>query len=158
MNHDKIISSSVRSFLDDNFFNRIRQQPSTALTAVLERRLKQFDSKRITQRIKLAEVILSLTPRLKIPGSLAVKHTYWVFPILCEHPGKLMHHLWHRGFDATKGGSSLYVVEAPKNRPETVPTQAKQMFQQLLYLPFYVGLTLSEVEQLAITLDEYIDA
>lgn len=158
VSHDEIISNSVRGFPNDIFFDRIRQQPSIALLAVLTRRLEQFSHKRIAERINLAKTLLSLTPMLEAPGSLAANHTYWVFPILCEHPEKLMYYLWRRGFDATKGGSSLYVVDAPADRPEMAPTQAKQMFEQLLYLPFYAGLSLQEIEQLAIALKEYLAA
>lgn len=156
VSHDEIISNNVRGFPDDIFFEQIRQRPSVALLAVLARRIEQFNSKQIAERINLAKTLLALAPTLKTPGELATKHTYWIFPILCEHPEKLMHYLWHRGFDATKGGSSLHVIDAPVDRPEMTPTQAKQMFQQILYLPFYVGLSLSEIEQLAIALEEYL--
>lgn len=155
VSHDSIISNSVRGFPGDRVFSQIRQQPSTVLLALLKRRIEQFDAKRITERVRLAKMLLSLAPMLKTPGSLAIHHTYWVFPILCEHPDSLMHHLWRHGFDATKGGSSLYVVEAPADRPESVPTKAQQMFQQLLYLPCYTGLSSQEIERLAIALKEY---
>ena len=158
VSHDKIISNSVRGFPGDSFFSQIRQQPSIALLALLIRRIEQFDAKRIAERVRLAKRLLSLAPMLETPGNLATEHTYWVFPILCKHPEKLMHHLWRHGFDATQGGSSLYAIDAPADRSEMRPAQAKQMFQQLLYLPLYPGLSLREIEQLAIALKAYLTA
>ncbi|NEQ44408.1 MAG: hypothetical protein F6K00_12950 [Leptolyngbya sp. SIOISBB] len=154
-NHDHIISQSVRGFPGDHFLNRIRHRPSSALLALLERRLTRFDPHRITQRINLAEQLINLAPSLKLAGSQALAHTYWVLPILCPSPEELMHYLWSRGFDATQGGASLYVVEPPADRPELNPVEAQQAFRQLLYLPVYVGISVQDIEQLADVLAAY---
>ncbi|MBP0020511.1 MAG: DegT/DnrJ/EryC1/StrS family aminotransferase [Cyanobacteria bacterium SBLK] len=151
---DRLISNSVRGFSSDDFFARIRQRPCSALLALLARRLQCFNRERIRQRTKLAEQAIALIPSYERPGSEASEHTHWVFPILCPDPERLMRHLWDRGFDATRGGSSLYVVEAPENRPEMTPTEAKRAFQQLLYLPIYTGVSLPEIERLARALND----
>ncbi len=65
-----------------------------------------------------------------------------------------MRYLWGKGFDATQGGSSLYVVAPPVDRPELAPVEAQQVFQQLLYLPVYVGLSSQHIERLAAALNE----
>lgn len=155
LNHDHIISKSVRGFAGKDFFVRIRQRPSAVLLALLERRLKRFEPDRIAERVRLAEQLIQLTPDLKRPGSKASEHTHWVFPILCDCPEGLMHYLWHKGFDATQGGSSLYVVEPPANRLELDPIEAKQAFSQLLYLPLYPGMSSKDIKRLACALHEY---
>ncbi|MEM9162036.1 MAG: DegT/DnrJ/EryC1/StrS family aminotransferase [Cyanobacteria bacterium P01_F01_bin.4] len=155
LNHDRIISQSVQGFAGRDFFVRIRQQPSAVLLALLERRLKRFEPDRIAERVSLAEQLIQRTPGLKRPGSKASEHTHWVFPILCDCPEQLMYYLWHKGFDATQGGSSLYVLEPPANRTEMDPIEAKQAFSQLLYLPLYPGMSLGDIERLALALHEY---
>lgn len=155
LNHDRLISQSVRGFSGDNFLNQIRQKPCAVLLLLLERRLKGFDPQKIVERIKLAEYLIKRSPALRRPGSQAAQHTHWVFPILCDCPQQLMHTLWRNGFDATQGGSSLSVVEPPPNRPEMNPTEAKQVFEQLLYLPVYVGLSLQDIERLAQLLNQF---
>ncbi len=154
-NHDQMISRSVRGFPGDDLFRQIRQRPSSALLALLDRRLSRFNPDQISQRVALAKQLISLTPTLQRPGSDAVEHTHWVFPILCERPEELMHYLWRNGFDATQGGSSLSVVAPPMDRPELTPTQANQAFQQLLYLPIYVGISSQQIERLACALNAY---
>ncbi len=154
-NHDQMISRSVRGFPGDDLFRQIRQRPSSALLGLLERRLRRFNPERIAQRVALAEQLIRLTPTLKHPGRNASAHTHWVVPILCERPEDLMHYLWRKGFDATQGGSSLSVVAPPMDRPELAPTEANQAFQQLLYLPIYVGLSAQQIEQLASALNQY---
>ena len=153
--HDRLISNSVRGFQGEDFFTRIRQRPSSALLALLERRLRRFDPNSIAQRVRLAEQLIRLTPSLRRVGSRASEHTHWVFPVLCDCPEELMHYLWSEGFDATQGGSSLYVIDPPANRPELKPVEAQQAFQQLLYLPIYIGISSQDVERLADVLNEY---
>ena len=155
VNHDRLISNSVRGFSGDAFWQQIRQRPSLAVLALLERRLRQFDTARITERIQLAEQMSHLNPSLELPGRQAFQHTHWVFPILCDAPEQLMVYLWRKGFDATQGGSSLYVVDAPANRPETEPLEAKRAFQRLLYLPVYPGLSSRDLERLADAISEW---
>lgn len=155
VNHDRLISKSVRGFSGDTFLQKIRQRPSPALLMLLERRLRQFDSAHIAERIQLAKQMTQLSPSLEVPGLQAFQHTYWVFPILCEAPEQLMRYLWRKGFDATRGGSSLYVVNAPVNQPETDPVEAKRAFQRLLYLPIYNGMSSRDLERLAEAMHEW---
>ncbi|MEL6383152.1 MAG: DegT/DnrJ/EryC1/StrS family aminotransferase [Cyanobacteria bacterium J06626_18] len=155
INRDRLISNSVRGFSGDAFWQKIRQRPSAALLALLERRLQQFDPVTITERIQLVEQVIQLQPSWELPGQQAFRHTHWVFPILCDAPEHLMAYLWRQGFDATRGGSSLYVVDAPVNRPETDPVEAKRAFQHLLYLPVYAGLSSQDLNRLVEAIHEW---
>ncbi|MBE7380806.1 MAG: DegT/DnrJ/EryC1/StrS family aminotransferase [Leptolyngbya sp. SIO1E4] len=155
MNHDRLIGNIVRGFPGNKFFTQIRQRPSSALLLLLERRLTRFDPGRIVARIDLAEQLIRLTSSIRRPGSRACDHTHWVFPILCDSPEQLMHSLWRQGFDATQGGSSLYVLDPPANCPELYPVAAKQIFQQLLYLPVHEGMSPQDIERLANALNKY---
>ena len=148
-NHDRVVASSVRGFPGDRLLMQIRQRPSTPLLVLLTRRLRQFDQCQIADRQALAEKAIALMPGLRRPGDRALHHTHWVFPILHEQPEQLMMYLWQQGFDATQGGSSLYVVPPPPTHPDMRAVAAEQAFQQLLYLPIYVGVSPQEIARLA---------
>jgi len=48
-----------------------------------------------------------------------------------------MRFLWERGFDATRGTSSLGLMEAVPERPEVQPEMARELLAQLLFVPVY---------------------
>lgn len=154
-NHDQIISGSLRGFAGKDFFTRIRRRPSAPLLALLERRLKHFDSAHIQKRAQIAMSAIDLLDTVKRPGEQAQYHTHWVFPIQHEFPEQLMRFLWTRGFDATRGASSFCVVDPPTSRPEMTPTEARKTFVRLVYLPVYVGVSRSEVQRLAHAISDF---
>jgi perosamine synthetase len=145
--HDAVISGSVRGFAGPGFFDKIRQRPSAPLLRLLERRFKNFDRSGIAERTRLARQTIDLLPDLERPGDEAAFHTYWVFPVLDDDPERLIHHLWARGIDATRGASSLSVVASPEDRPETAPAEALAMFARLLYVPVDAGLARRGIER-----------
>jgi len=147
--HDNLISQALRGFAGSDFFVRIRQQPSYPLLALLERRLKQFDSASIEQRIAVAHTIIELMPNIRLLGEKANNHSYWVFPIQVEQPDNLMRHLWQKGFDATRGASSLYVVKPPAHRHQWRPIEAQETMEKVLYLPVYPGVSVRDLKRLA---------
>lgn len=147
--HDAVISGSVRGFAGPGLFDKIRQQPSAPLLRLLERRFENFDRGRIAERIASARQAIEALPDLERPGDEAAFHSYWVFPVLSDDPERMIHHLWARGIDATRGASSLFVVAPPGDRPETGPAEALAMFARLLYVPVDSGLGLRGVERLA---------
>jgi dTDP-4-amino-4,6-dideoxygalactose transaminase len=152
--HDVIVSGSVRGFAGPGFFGRIRQSPSFPLLALLARRLKRCDRTGIEERSALARVAIGLLPAVERPGDQAPWHTHWVFPIQEDEPELLISSLWARGFDATRGASSLWVVDPPEGRPEMEPSQARRAFARLLYLPVHPGLRRRDVKRLARSIQE----
>lgn len=152
--HDAVISGSVRGFAGPGFFDRIRQRPSFPLLALLARRLKRCDPEGIEERAALARRAICLMPAVERPGDRAPWHTHWVFPIQEDEPEMLIPALWARGFDATRGASSLCVVEPPADRPEMEPVHARRAFSRLLYLPVHPGLRRRDVERLAQAVQE----
>ena len=145
--HDAVISGSVRGFAGPGFFDKIRQRPSAPLLRLLERRFRNFDRSGIAERTRRARQTIDLFPDLERPGDEAAFHTYWVFPVLDDDPERLIHHLWARGIDATRGASSLCVVAPPEDRPETDPAEALAMFARLLYVPVDAGLARRDAER-----------
>ncbi len=147
--HDDVLSASLRGFPDPAFFQRIRRQPGYPLLALLERRLKNFDASSIEKRTATAEAALRRMPSISRPGSDAALHTHWVYPIQSTDPDALMRHLWNLGLDATRGASSLSVVDPPRTRPHLIPLHAKSVMKDVLYLPVYPEAPDGDMERLA---------
>ena len=135
LDHDHMINGATRGFAGPHFFERIRRQPSGPLLAVLERRLRTFDPRRIAERAARGDFLVSLLPRgLQRPGGEVQGHTHWVFPILAEDPRRVIASLAKAGFDATQGGS-LRVIAPPPDRPELDPRAARAAAAKTVFLP-----------------------
>jgi dTDP-4-amino-4,6-dideoxygalactose transaminase len=154
-NHDAVIGGAVRGFAGPEFFANIRRQPSYPLLRLLARRLRTFDPARIERRIASANTAIGLLPETDRPGCRAGHHSHWIFPIQSPSPDDLMKHLWHHGFDATRGASSLAVVEPPADRPETRPDEAGRAMEGVLYLPVYPDLSEADLRRLALAVTSF---
>lgn len=145
--HDAVLSRSVRSFAAADFFERIRRQPSAPLLSLLARRLSQSQVACRERRVALARAILDGMPDRTSPGAAAAEHTWWLIPILDQDPDPLIQRLWQHGFDATRGASSMGVIEADEPGAATLPT-AREIVRQLVYLPCDPRLTPTEIMRL----------
>lgn len=148
IDYDALISRSVRGFGGSGFLAKIRAQPSAALLALVERRLETYSQQRIEKRRRLGLQALELLSNVTIPGSDNPSHTFWVFPVLCDEPEELRKHLIACGFDATRGASSMSVVE-PSNAGYQRAIHAQRELGRLLYLPVYPGVAVAELKRLA---------
>lgn len=134
-NHDQVISHALRGFPGPDLLAKIRRRPSSPLLALIEHRITTFDDACLVRRASDARTLLGSLQQVPYPGQSASAHTYWVVPICPADPDALMTRLWNAGFDATRGASSLGVVEPPASRPESAPVNASRTMQRLLYLP-----------------------
>jgi perosamine synthetase len=149
VDHDRFISESVRGFAPGDFLQRIRQRPCAPLLSLINRRIRRYSTASIDARADIARKVLrGLAPGCT-PGEAADLHTYWVFPIRCAEPDRLVRQLQNLGFDATRGTSSLCALPPPDSRPETRAAQAEQAMQQIVYLPVYPGLRARDLRRLA---------
>lgn len=147
--HDDVINGAVRGFAGPDFIKRIRRRASYPLLALLRRRLTGFKHSSITARIASADFAISLLPDVRRPGRRAVVHSHWVFPIQTPEPDVLMARLWKAGFDATRGASSLHVIEPPPGRPDSAPRTAAMAMCEVLYLPVYPGVPARALRRMA---------
>ncbi len=145
--HESVIGKSVRGFAGPRFFSQIRQQPSRALLALIARRLARFDFARIEERRRSARSFLAQLPEGVPVGGDANDHSFWVMPILSEDPDRLVRYLWGRGFDATRGQSSMIVVDFP-GEDARGPGMAREIYGSLLYLPDVGNLSDSDIRRL----------
>lgn len=135
--HDLILSAALRGFPGPAFFRRIRMQPCYPQLALLERKLKNFRPSSIEARAATAQDVQCLMKGVPRPGSEASEHSHWVYPIQSTKPDVLMRLLWNGGLDATRGASSLFVVDPPPTRPDLAPRHAESVMKDVLYLPVY---------------------
>ncbi|MDI3339850.1 MAG: aminotransferase class I/II-fold pyridoxal phosphate-dependent enzyme [Sphaerobacter sp.] len=147
--HDAIISGALRGFPGPGLMAKIRQQPATPLLALMERRITRFDPHQIARRRQVGKAAIGALPGLAIPGARAAQHSHWVFPVQAPAPDRLMRQLWRHGFDATRGASSMSVVDPPPDRPELEPCAARRVMDQVLYLPVYPGISPRDLARLA---------
>jgi perosamine synthetase len=153
--HDQIINGAVRGFPGPDFFQQIRKQASFPLLTLLERRLRESDSKGISMRVSVAETASRLMPQIRRPGVSAQRHTHWIYPVMDESPDELVEYLWQKGFDATRGASNLYAVPSPASHPDSTPKEALNVMEQILYLPVYAGVTDRDLKTLARVITSY---
>jgi perosamine synthetase len=145
----------VRGFPGPDFFQQIRKQASFPLLTLLERRLRESDSKGISMRVSVAETASRLMPQIRRPGVSAQRHTHWIYPVMDESPDELVEYLWQKGFDATRGASNLYAVPSPASHPDSTPKEALNVMEQILYLPVYAGVTDRDLKTLARVITSY---
>ncbi|NCT70130.1 MAG: DegT/DnrJ/EryC1/StrS aminotransferase family protein [Xanthomonadaceae bacterium] len=130
--HDRVLSASVRSFVDGDLLPQLRRQPAHALLALMDRRLRLYDASKLFRRIEAAVAASNSLGAGSIPGILAQPHCHWVLPFQCPDPDALMAHLFRHGFDATRGAASLYAVQDAMGN---APTAAERMMAEMVYLP-----------------------
>ena len=153
--HDVVISGALRGFSGPAFFDKIRRQPSYPLLALLERRLRTFDDRRIQRRRSIAETTLASLPTATHVGPDACDHSYWIFPIASSAPDALTRHLWTQDFDATRGATSLAVLSPPREHPDLTAPEATESLCRMVYLPVHVGTSRSQLERLARTVSDF---
>lgn len=135
--YDEVLKDLARSFPGNDVLSRIRVRPATPLLSLLARRLER-PSGRIAARAAAGRALAQrLGSELDRPGAGVALHTHWLFPVTVEDRGALRDHLRRAGFDATSGTSSLRVVPAPEERPDTIPVRAEALLERILFVPAY---------------------
>jgi dTDP-4-amino-4,6-dideoxygalactose transaminase len=146
---DSLLANAVKGFPGPALLSRIRRRPSTALLALVERRLRLFDRSRLGRRERLGEYVADGLPKsLFHPGHAAVERTHWVFPVVAPDRAHLTTSLRRRGFDAASATSSLAAVPAPHDRPELVPQNAVRIMSEIVFLPLYPELDEAELDEM----------
>jgi perosamine synthetase len=137
------------------FRERFHKRPSAPLIAVLARRLERFDACRLARRADLgADMAARLPATLYHPGRRAHGHTHWVFPVVAAEPERLVSGLRRRGFDASRGTSSIVAVAPPEDRPDLAPRRSAALLAGAVFLPVYPELPERAVAELLTTLAE----
>ena len=140
---DALVEGAVRAFPlqepERVFLRRLRQRPCAPLLAMLSRRLRTFDRRRLAGRAAAGErVAHGLRLADAHPGGWSRRRTHWLFPVVVPDPASLVEDLRQRAVDASQATSSIAVVEAPAEH--SPPTDALRMMSGIVFLPVYPDL------------------
>ncbi|MEC4803772.1 MAG: aminotransferase class V-fold PLP-dependent enzyme [Jaaginema sp. PMC 1079.18] len=143
---DRAIASLARGFAAGELLPKLRYRPPSPMIALLRRRLRsRWDSQ---GRQKTAQMFLScLNNAVLIPGQQTEYHSFWLVAIATHNPTQSIVKLRQNGFDATQGATSL---RAMSNCPI-----AKQILDQILYLPISPFMPESTLLRLAEIINHY---
>src|SRR5437588_4413709 len=152
------VIAKMRGLDEKDWLKEIQKQCSFPLLALLARRLRTFDVARLNERIRVGEEFAKSLPReISYPGNRAAFHSFWVFPILVEARERFMAELHKRGFDGTASGSALSVIDPPPGREDLEPSQTREAYRKLLYLPVYPNVPRRERKRLSKTIAEIFE-
>ena len=137
-NFDDFVSWLLRGFGNgEHWLRQIRYRPSSAMLAVMHRRLMQTRHKvanSVAERRRRCEQLHQV-----LAGSSNVvtpvfrnnpNHAYWLYPILVDDPDAMCRYLRNGGYDATRGASQLLCIGSADLCP-----QASRLLRQAVYLP-----------------------
>lgn len=158
---DVVINSLTRGFSQGDILSKIRYRPPHRMVELLSRRLRGCNINWFKQRESKARKFLAmLLPEIPCPGNKAEYHSFWVLPILVSNPESLMAHLREKGFDATRGNTSLICIEdlrSPDKQSASHPVKGKHLIDHVLYLPVSESLPEQELEHLATLINEFYE-
>ena len=141
--HDGVASTMARGFAGPNFFERIRQQPSSPLLKLLEGKLRNFDPKFTGKRRDLGRQFCeAVGSDVFVLGSEMERQTWWVLPLLIDDPKPLVKKLWDAGFDASNNCSLHSIVD-----DET--STATSILRHIVFLPLQTCMPEREVIRMA---------
>jgi dTDP-4-amino-4,6-dideoxygalactose transaminase len=146
---DAMLGAAVRGFPGAEFFDRIREQPPSGLFALLQRRLRMTERTRtsVARRVASAAIADDAMQSVWRPGRRAALHTHWLYPIASERPEALVAHLRQRGFDATRGASTMYAVPPPDAECASAG-EAQRFMERIVYLPVHARMSAPELRSL----------
>lgn len=145
--YEDTISDAARGVAKLGSAKKIRYQPSAALLALQERRLRRWHADSHAPHVHAGELLRQfLGDAVTCPGIRNTPHKYWVFPILAEDPPAMISALRDAGFDGANLPRSA-TVAPPEGRPDLDPTTARQALAKLVILPCYPGMPTAELER-----------
>jgi len=161
------VVSLMRGFPDrEKLMERLREQPSSALLAVLHRRLRDLDVERFQLHQDKCDLLIDLlpsSPSCQIPGYLAPVRNHWLLPVLMGRPGsddaadvaEIQRLLNENGVDAYRGATQLALVPLPeeevpgKGELVQTPGVAADMMARTLYLPMHRAVPERDIVRMA---------
>jgi perosamine synthetase len=139
---DRSIGSLTRGFNPGDIQSQLHYRPPVGMLRLLRHRFANLDLSRFDRRERAARNFFARLDRSDLqPGNKATRHSYWVVPIMTEHPRLLMETLRAAGFDPTTGATSLKAIGSGA-------IQAERMINSVLYLPISPALPASEIDRI----------
>lgn len=141
---DDVLAALTRGFSaadDAAFFASVRRRPCSALVRLLSHRLESFDARALDARAAAGERVAAAVGGARaVPGGRQPRRTHWLLPVSGPAPDALVAHLRSRGFDATRGASSLVAVEPAPEAPRADAPACREVMRSVVYVPGYAAL------------------
>lgn len=127
---DTVIGQAARGFAGSGpLVEALRRAPPPRLLRLLARRLAHWTPRPppgVAAAAASGLAALAIVPGHAAPGG------WWVMPVLCARPERLVAALRRRGLDATRGATSLRVLAADGVDP---PREASRLMAEVVYVP-----------------------
>lgn len=138
---DKMIGGAARGFSGPDLMTALRVRVADRLLVLLARRIADAGREEEKRR-RIAQAFLARLPAsLTAVGSSAARHAFWLLPLACSDPDRVIERLRGAGFDATRGTTSLRCLDP------TLP-EATQLMRRIVYIPHPSELTEGSRERL----------
>ena len=106
----------------------VRHRPPLRLLRLLDRRLRRWKA----PPDATSAVVERLSRILPVPGLAGRPSHWWLAPILSNNPDQLIAALRRKGYDATRGTTSMRAITDDAGR---TPPQATRLIESVVYLP-----------------------
>jgi dTDP-4-amino-4,6-dideoxygalactose transaminase len=147
--YEDALADRVRDVAPLKKAKNLRFQPSAAMLALLDRRLRLFDEETLKRRTRKGERLRDLlNGSVVLPAQANPHHDYWVFPLLVSNPRTFIDGLRAEGFDASDLPRSQHIA-APEDRPALEPKTAAAAIRDLIVVPCYDAMPDSEIDRQA---------
>ena len=123
---DAVLGKLARGFSGGDLLSNIRRRPPPRLLALLARQAGEDDS--VADRRRVCEAFLASLPGGFRIGDAAQSHVHWVLPLAVPDPDAFIRILRRRGFDATRGATSLRAFTG-------TDTYCGALMDHIVYLP-----------------------
>jgi dTDP-4-amino-4,6-dideoxygalactose transaminase len=147
--YENAISDNVRNVAPLGKAKQRRYQPSSAMLALMHRRLSNFvEGSLETRAAKGRQLRDLLDGAVVMPAQGTNYHDYWVFPVLVDDPNTFIKRLRENGFDGANLPRSQ-AVPAPDYAEHLTPNVAAQVLSDLVVVPCYPGMPEKEIRRQA---------
>jgi perosamine synthetase len=141
-NHDRLASNMARGFAGPGFFQKIRKRPATPLLSLLAHKLESWHESEAERRRAHGQFLLNaLGNEFHVLGSGMIRQTWWVFPVLVDHPEMVVPKLWEAGFDGTNY-CSLHAIFQDDD------STARKILRHIVFLPLNPDMPKSELSRM----------
>jgi dTDP-4-amino-4,6-dideoxygalactose transaminase len=137
---DAVIGGFARGFNGKDLLQAIKFQLPLRMLVLMGHQISKTPS--AYDRRTICDSFAASLPVTARVGELARNNAYWLMPVRAPDPGDLVKRMRKAGFDATRGTTSLRVLDADKT------PKALSLIKDLVYLPNPADLAPKEREKL----------
>lgn len=135
---DIFIGSMAKGFAGPGLIARIRHRLPVAVRGLIAYKLGNHPGA-LARKARARKFLDMIDPGLPVPGRAVIGTSFWLLPVCVAEPSRLVAELRVRGYDASRGASSLAAIIDDQTAQPGL--KARQMMESLVYVPLtrYTG-------------------